>query len=280
MVLVFEAGDSTMHVARSAATAITAFLILPLTATAALAAPPSNDAPAGATVVTMGQTVSQDTTEATADALDDALNVTCGAPAMGASVWFAYTDVTGAGFTATADSADYPAGVLVARGDPADGDLVACAPVPAVVEGPAGSTYYISVFNYSGSTGGNLSFSLTPLPLPPTVSLTVDPKGVAYKDGRAKVSGTYTCTDGDPFFSFIEGTLTQVVGRLRINGTFVVDGLQCDGTTHTWEANVTSQSGLYSGGKAANVSLATACGNFDCALAEVTASVQLSRSGK
>lgn len=56
----------------------------------------------------------------------------------------------------------------------------------------------------------------------PTATLTVDPRGVAYKDGSAKVSGTYSCTNADDYGSDIEGTLSRKVGLMTINGFFFV----------------------------------------------------------
>ncbi len=269
-----------MHVARPATATAAAFLLLPFTAAAAFAAPPSNDTPSGATPVTIGQSITENTTEATTDAADAALNANCGAPATGASVWFTYTDTTGAGFLASTEGSSYSSGVLITQGDPADGNLVACAPTAAGVRGEAGTTYYIMAFNDSAQSGGNLTFSVSALPPAPVASLTVDPKGFAYKDGSAKISGTYSCTNADGFNSDVEGTLTQRVGRTKINGFFFVYPLECDGAVHTWEAVVASDTGLFAGGKAANFSLAFACGLVECSVVEASGTVQLSRSGK
>ncbi|WP_148232460.1 DUF6299 family protein [Janibacter sp. HTCC2649] len=266
---------------RSAAALAVAALILPLSATVAHAAAPSNDTAAGATVISaLPTTIDQDTTQATTDAVDAALNVNCGAPATGASVWFTYTDADGSGFLADVSGSNYSAGVFVTEGNPADGNLVACGPGQAGVRGEPGTTYYIAAFNDSSTAGGNLSITFGVLPPAPTAALTVNPKGVAYKDGTARISGTYSCTNADGYGSDIEGMLTQTVGRLKINGSFFVNPLECDGATHNWDAFVFSDNGLFSGGKAANFSVAFACGLVECTVAEASGKVQLSRNGK
>src|SRR5690349_23394335 len=82
-----------MKMLRSILSAATAgALLLPVMATAASAAPAPNDTAAAATVVSsLPTTISQDTTGATTDATDAALNANCGAPFTNASVWFKYT---------------------------------------------------------------------------------------------------------------------------------------------------------------------------------------------
>ena len=47
-----------------------------------------------------------------------------------------------------------------------------------------------------------------------------------------------------------------------------------------WDAVVTSDNGLFAGGKAANFSLAFACGLIECSVVEASGTVQMSRSGK
>lgn len=270
-----------MMLGRSAVAVCTALLILPFTASAAQAAAPSNDVVAGATVIaTLPQSVTENTTEATTDALDASLNATCGAPFTNASVWFTYTDTSGSGFLADMTASDYSGGFIVTAGDPAGGNLVACGPGKVGVRGDAGTTYYILAFSDTATNGGQLSASFSALPPAATATLTVDPRGVAYKDGSARVSGTYSCTNADGYASEIDGTLSQKVGRIKINGFFFDSPLLCDGVVRTWQAVAFSDNGLFAGGKAANVSVIFACGLLDCAFAEAQGTVQLSRNGK
>ena len=260
-------------------TAVGAALV-PGVAVAAYAATPANDTAAGATVITsLPTTITQDTTAATTDSLDASLNADCGAPATNASVWFQYTDTTGNGFVATMGSSDYTGGFMVTEGDPSQGNLVACGPTTVGVRTTPGQTYYVVAFSDTAVNGGHLEVTFDKAPPMPDLSVTADPKGLAYKDGSAQVSGTYTCTNADGWNSEIDGTLTQRVGRVKIVGYFFVYPLQCDGASHAWSALVTSDNGLFRGGKAASVSFGYACGVLDCAEGYAEQAVQLNSRG-
>ena len=263
----------------SAATA--GALLLPVMATAASAAPAPNDTTATATVVSsLPTTISQDTTGATTDATDAALNANCGAPFTNASVWFTYTAATDGGVVADMSASSYSGGFMVTKGDPAGGVLVACGPTTVGFSTTAGQTYYVVAFSDTTTVGGQLEVTFDVAPPAPEVTFTLNPKGTAYKDGSAKLSGTYSCTNADDFFSDIEGTLTQRVGRVKINGDFFISPLQCDGQTHSWTALVTSTNGLFRGGKGASVTFVFACGPFDCSVGYAEQTVQLSSGGK
>jgi hypothetical protein len=259
-----------------------AALMIPMAASAALAAPPSNDTPSGATVVTLAQTISQDTTEATTDALDTQLNARCGAPATNGSVWFTYTDTTGTGLVVDVSGSDFSAGAAIVAGDPAaGGELVACGPGITAARGGAGTTYYVMAFSDTpGVTGGQLVAAFSEAPPAPEATLTVDPKATAYRDGSMRLTGTYSCTNADGYSSEIDGQVVQTVGRTKITGWFFVYPLECDGAVRTWEAIVTSDNGLFAGGKAANVTFAIACGVLDCSFTQVEQRIQVTRSGK
>ncbi len=263
---------SKMFVALVAAAAL-----LPLTAPAAYAAVPGNDVPSGAVTLAIGQTWTEDTTEATTDALDAALNQKCGAPFTNASVWFTYTDPTGAGFMADLTASSYAGGFIVTAGDPSAADVVACGPDAVAVRGGAGTTYYLMAFSDNATLGGTLSVTVSAAPPAPEVMVTVDPRGTAYKDGTARVSGTYSCSNADGYSSDIEGELTQTVGRMKITGFLSAYPLECDGVVHPWEALVVSPTGMFAGGKAANVTVGFACGLIDCSAFETHATIQLDR---
>ncbi|HEX3929445.1 MAG TPA: hypothetical protein VHW64_01985, partial [Nocardioides sp.] len=64
--------------------------LVPLAAGPASAAPPGNDEVGGAIALNLGDRVTEDTTQATTNAGDDALNAACGAPVTEASVWYSY----------------------------------------------------------------------------------------------------------------------------------------------------------------------------------------------
>jgi hypothetical protein len=271
-----------MKLLRSILSAATAgALLLPVMATAASAAPAPNDTAATATVVSsLPTTISQDTTGATTDATDAALNANCGAPFTNASVWFTYTAATDGGVVADMSASSYSGGFMVTEGDPAGGALVACGPTTVGFSTTAGQTYYVVAFSDTTTVGGQLEVTFDVAPPAPEVTFTLNPKGTAYKDGSAKLTGTYSCTNADDFFSDIEGTLTQRVGRVKISGFFFVNPLQCDGATHTWEAVVVSDTGLFRGGKGATVAFAYACGLFECSLGYTEQTVQLSTNKK
>ncbi len=126
-------------------------------------------------------------------------------------------------------------------------------------------TYFIAVFDdqLDGSgSGGTLELLVDTIPPPPTVDVTVDPVAQFHKDGSATVTGTVTCS-GDAIDTFLDVQLRQRVGRFVITG-FGGSSFVCDGTTQSWSADVFADNGLFKGGKAANVTVAFACGAFDC----------------
>ena len=89
-------------------------------------------------------------------------------------------------------------------------------------------------------TGGQLSASFQELPAPaPSADLTVGAWATAYRDGSMRLTGTYTCANAD-HDAFIDGTVTQTVGRTKIQGGFFVYPLECDGQARQWEAIATS----------------------------------------
>ncbi|TQM63704.1 DUF6299 family protein [Humibacillus xanthopallidus] len=262
--------------------AVAALLLAPMGASTALAAPPGNDIPSGAVAVSVPSTVVQDTSDATTDALDAALNTRCGAPVTNGSVWFTYTDTTGDGLLVDVSGSDFTAGVIIVAGEPTtDSSVVACGPGSAAVRGEAGTTYYVMAFSdTAGVIGGNLVAGFSALPPAPVATLTVEPKATAYRDGSLLLRGTYSCANADGYSSDVEGTVTQTVGRMKIEGFFFVYPLECDGAVHSWEAIVTSSNGLFAGGKATSVSLVFACGVFDCTVVEVNQKLQVTRAGR
>jgi len=263
---------------RAALSAATALALIPAVAvSAAHAATPSNDTVTGATEISsLPTTITQDTTQATTDGVDAALNNDCGAPATNASVWFKYTDADGAGFLATMENSDYSGGFFVTEGDPSLGNLVACGPTTVGVQTTPGETYYVAAFSDTSANGGNLEVTFDKAPPMPELTVSADPRGVTYKDGSAQLTGTYSCTNADGWDSEIDGTLTQRVGRVKITGDFFVYPLECDGATHAWSAQVFSYNGLFRGGKAASVTFGYACGVFDCSEGYAEQTVQLS----
>ena len=233
---------------------------------AASAAAPSNDTFSGATSASIGFSQVLDTTQATTDADDAQLNASCGAPATDASVWYVLQG-SDQGVVVDVSQSNYSAGVLVGTGTEGNLQTVACGPGATAFFAAAGTTYYILAIDDQsdgGGNGGSLNISFNLAPPPPTVSITVNPRGtVNTRTGVAHVTGTYTCTNGD----FIDLLLSaqQNVGRFAIlgSGEFIDFGT-CDGTTQPWSADIIPQNGKFAGGKAITVSDGFACGAFEC----------------
>jgi Family of unknown function (DUF6299) len=244
-----------------------AALMTAMVATPALAAPPTNDAYGGS--VTIGGlpfTDTVDTSEATTDADDAEWNMTCGAPATDASVWYEYTATSDDGVIVDATESDYTVGISVVTGAPGSFELVACGPDAIGFSAVAGETYSIIAFDDQfdgGGNGGMLTLLVDVAPPPPEVDVTVDP--VAHFDpqsGSVTVTGTVTCV-GTADFSFIDLQLEQRVGRFIVRGFGFVD-FACDGTTQEWSAEVIGDNGLFKGGRAATLTFAVACNAFTC----------------
>lgn len=233
---------------------------------AAMAAAPANDVISGATVVALGYSESIDTTEATTDADDAQLNTFCGAPATDASVWYRL-EGTGEGVIIDVSASSYSAGVLVGVGSPGSLDIIACGPDGVAFYAYSGTTYYILAIDDQfdgGGNGGTLNISFNGSPPPPTVDLTVNRYGkVNARTGIATITGTYTCTNGD--FLEMYGDARQEAGRFTILGSFyILEFGTCDGTAHSWTADVYPITSKFAGGKALTVSFAYSCGAFEC----------------
>jgi hypothetical protein len=251
--------------ARSLLAAVVAAVVLQ--SAGAMAAAPSNDAIGGAIAITaLPYSQTLDTTQATTDAEDAALNTNCGAPATDASVWYKL-DGTGGDLFVDVSASDYSAGVLVGVGSPGSLSIVSCGPSGTLFFAEIGQTYYILAIddqNDGAGNGGQLQISIDTPPPAPEIVLTVDKNGrVSPKNGSATIGGTVTCTGTGVDFAELYGDVAQRAGRTIIRGFFYAD-FACDGATHPWSAKVTSDDGLFAGGRA-NVSAdAFACNAFTC----------------
>ena len=252
------------------------------TASSAFAAVPGNDDPAGAVVVaTVPSTFTQDTTEATTSADEIAFNSFCGAPAIEHGVWYQATPTIDESIAVDVTASDYGVGVLVLSGSPGSFTPLLCG--PGRVSGPvtAGQTYYLLLFGdgTTSATSGNLVVQFSQAVPPPTIALTLDPRGTVDKQGNATISGTVTCTstDGSGTLFDIFVSARQTVGRTFVDGSgdqFI--GSPCDGTPVPWQAYVVGETGKFAGGKAATVSIAFGCTD-SCSNAFTEATVQLSK---
>ncbi len=268
-----------MKSVRVAVAALAAAALVPLTATAALAAAPNNDHPSGARTITLGQTVKEDTTQATTGSLDAKLNQLCGAPYTSASVWYSYTPSADGAFLLDMTQSDYSGGFMVFRDSPRLRTMLGCGPEQIGIRAKTGHTYLIMVFSDTATRGGNLVMSLQAAPAAPTLSVSIDTSGQVLKGGRAEISGTYNCTNADYIETY--GTLTQIWKRVKITGFFdyFPESPTCDGSDQKWSTVVKSDNGLFADGTTKLVYKAAACGLIDCKKVKGTATITLGKGG-
>jgi hypothetical protein len=247
----------------------------------ALAAAPSNDIFAGATAASVGFSEVLDTSEATTDADDAQLNESCGAPVTDASVWYTIEGAN-AGVLVDVSGSNYSAGVLVGVGSQGNLVTVACGPGGTAFFAESGTTYYVLAIddqNDGGGNGGNLSIAFGELPPPPTIDFTVNRTGqVNTRTGVATISGTFSCQNSD--FVEIGVDARQNVGRFVVRGfgSFFDSGT-CDGTSHSWSADIYPENGKFAGGKTLTANFSFGCGLFECTGTYVEQTVML-RGGK
>lgn len=248
-----------------------------------LAAAPSNDVIGGIETLSVPDSVTLDTSEATTDADDAAMNPgECGAPATDASVWYELTG-TGSWVAVDVSESTYSAGVLVTTGPP-DFTFVTCGPGATAWLTETGVNYTILVIDDQldgAGNGGTLRMEVAEVPPPPEVSVTVNPRGTFNsRTGSATIKGTVTCSNGPAEFSFIDVFMRQKVGRLFIDGGGSVEGFTCDGTTQPWSVDIFPFNGIFKGGRTATVTFAFACGEFLCGEGFDESVVSLSASKK
>ena len=145
---------------------------------------PSNDVVSGATPIAditfPGAFEFQNTSEATTDSVDSALNASCGAEATEASVWFKVIAPSDAGITINASLSFYSARVIVAKGEPDAVEFVACSPAwnfnSLVVPSRAGETFYLLVFDDlpGEGNGGDLQLFVAEAIPAPRLTVSVD----------------------------------------------------------------------------------------------------------
>lgn len=223
---------------------------------------PANDTWQGAVPLTLGDTVTLDTTSATTDAVDAEANGYCGAPFTNASVWYTYTPDQDGLFVADMSESSYTGGFMVFEGTPSSDTLVNCAADSVGVSGTAGTTYYLVAFSDTQTNGGTLVLSLRQGPPSPTIDVSVDPVARVTKDGSARVTGTFTCTNAED--AYVEVYLTQTVGRFKINGGSDSGfGGVCDGQPQPLDVLVTPYDGTFAGGKAVASVWAQAIGQYE-----------------
>ena len=263
---------------RTAAALATACGLVLLSPLPALAAAPSNDTIAGATPITAFPfDAVVDTSQATTDATDAALNASCGAPVTNGSVWYSYTAPAGVdGLVVDVSASDYSSGVIIAESDGAGGYVLdSCGPGSTGTQVTPGTTYYVMAFSdTAGVTGGHLRLHADAAAFP-KVDVAISPRGKVDKQGNALISGTYRCSDAD--FISIDTFVKQPVGRVAISGYGFTGDSACDGAVHPWSTVVVPDNGKFAGGKAVTVSYGFSCGAVFCADSYAETTVKLSK---
>jgi hypothetical protein len=147
----------------------------------------------------------------------------------------------------------------------------------------AGTTYYVLAIDDQadgGGNGGSLNISFNEIPPPPTVDFAISPMGrVNIHTGIATVRGTYACTNGSSLDMFVDAS--QRVGRgsvLGFGSFFESD--TCDGEPHVWTVELFPQNGRFAGGKTLTITVAFACGSFECTQGFLEQTIQLRGGGQ
>lgn len=220
--------------------------------------PPSNDDLANATPIDSLPSV---TTENTWGATVGLGEVQPSCAWAGNTVWFVYDATYTGNFKIDTADTNYASVVAVYTGSPSSLAEVACdggywfSP-RVIIPVTAGTRYYILVgsgYTYSGGTL-RVSFDVGPPPL--TVVIRNIAGSVSPSNGAASVSLTISCSR--PVDLFIDGYISQELGRTFSVGSFNSYGIRCEAGTQSVWSGVVSQplphagrsAALFRGGKA------------------------------
>jgi len=215
-----------------------------------------------------------DTTGATTDAVDAQANASCGAPATNNSVWYTFTGGQNHhNIFVDASKSDYSAGVIIATGTPGALMTVSCGPAFVTATTTPGTTYYIMIFDDSG-TGGTLRLNIGDAP---DIALNFDKNAGIDTHGVVYLTGIYNCTQATSLH--ISGTLIEIVASKVVStGHFDTLGIpapNCNGSQHSWTGLVLADTTSFAPGQAAAFTDASACGRIACTLISETTVVKL-----
>lgn len=229
--------------------------VLALTvSTPALAAAPTNDDIATATVITaLPFTETIDTSESTT-APDEPWS--CYSTP---TVWYTFTPTVSGLIDVNTWGSNYDTVLQVNVGEPGSLNLVACNDNDGnqwasrvIFEATAGMTYYFMVGGQDNPVG-NLTFSVQVMPPPLEMDFTLDPSGsFNAKTGAATLRGTVTCNRSadQPAGVSLYGTLEQSIGRVTFRGYSSTYYTSCSDTPTAWSLTVTAGNGKFAGGHA------------------------------
>lgn len=266
-------------ISRVGAAAAAAFVSIGVTSAPVWAAVPANDELAGAIPIAIGGHITADTTEATTNDGDAALNRGCGLPATKASVWYTFTPTADTGFAVDTTASTYSAGFMIFEGTPSTNSEIGCGfGQEGGLAAHAGKTYTMVVVDLDGDqvNGGNLVLDLEDTGPLPTLNVNVDPRATVDKSGVVWVTGTYTCSLANRIeFDF---QLSETVGRFTVNGyAAVTDDSPCDGSTIPFKVAISGYDGKFAGGKASALVYTDACGDLVCDGKNTEHTIQLTK---
>ncbi|PXW84730.1 hypothetical protein C8R34_12423 [Nitrosomonas sp. Nm84] len=222
-------------------------VLLWLSMSLAIAAPPSNDDFDSAITVTepLPFTDGTNTLEATT-APDDP-----DCFGQGPTVWYSFTPTENMRIQAKTFGSDYDTTLSVYTGTRGNLSQIACnddagsVQSSAVFDVVAGQTYFFMVGAFGGGAGGNLVFTVATAPQPVTVDFSIDPIGSLDRVGNVTIRGIVNCSA--PLFINVSGELKQNTGRVFILG-FLGTAFMCNGSNTPWEAIVIPENGRFAGG--------------------------------
>lgn len=249
------------------------------TAVPAFAAAPDNDNIGNAIVISgVPYENTQDASEATSAAADP----DCFGP--GPTVWYQYTAAEDGSLVARTLGSNYDTTLAVGTSDGTGGlNLLDCNDDTTTgfhsrlrFDAVAGTTYLFMVGAYPGSSPGQLVFSLdASQPVEPlAMAVTVDGQARFDRSGTATLSGVATCSGAD--FVALDVSLTQRVGRFRING-YGFGWLECSSEGQPWSIEVHGENGTFAGGRATARVEAWACNEEECDFDQAVREVRLRR---
>jgi hypothetical protein len=216
-------------------------------------AQPPNDDFANATVVTepLPFMDSADTTDATVEPTDP--EPSCVSTTH--TVWYSYTPSADTRIELNTFGSDYDTTLSAWLGEPGNLAEVACnddtfdsLQSRIRFDVTSGVTYFVMAGSFFDSPGGNLELTVDVAPPPILEDLTIDPTGsVKPKTGTAMIHGTVTCSEAGGTV-FLDGSLSQRVGRFRVFGFGFTD-IECSGET-PYSLTIIPENGLFAGGPA------------------------------
>jgi hypothetical protein len=235
---------------------------------------PANDKAAHAIAIThLPYKVNLDTTGATSDYIDTQANKSCGAPAVGNSVWYTYTPGLKHTLIFNAENSDYSAGILVATADQGALTTVACGPYGITAKLSPHTTYYVMVFDAGGSGGGTLGLTISEAP---TASLHVQKYARVDKTGAVHYRGTYSCRRISNLRIFAD--VLQIVGDNVVEShspEVLIPSLHCTGGPRPLNGIVPAGKVKFVPGKAVFLLEGDSCNNVSCVFPADEAVVQL-----